>query len=43
MREPVRPQESPSLASRLMWFILLWAAGVATVACVAYLIRLVLM
>jgi hypothetical protein len=29
--------------SRLGWFVLLWAAGVATVAAVGYLIRLALL
>jgi hypothetical protein len=32
----------PRLASRLMWFIGLWLAGVATVAAVGYAIKLAL-
>lgn len=29
----------PPLGSRLLWFVALWAAGVATVGAVAYVIR----
>ena len=32
--------DRPSLTSRLIWFAGLWLAGVATVAAVAYGIRL---
>jgi hypothetical protein len=35
-----RPGRWPS---RLAWFVLLWAAGVATVAAVGYAIRLALL
>ncbi|MBL8566534.1 MAG: DUF2474 domain-containing protein [Hyphomicrobiaceae bacterium] len=38
-RLPGGAQPSASLARRLMWFVLLWAGGVATVAAVAYAIR----
>lgn len=31
-----------SLASRLLWFVVLWVAGVASVAAVAYAIRFVI-
>ena len=34
------PADRPTLASRLFWFVGLWLAGVATVAAVAYGIRL---
>lgn len=30
----------PGLARRLLWFVLLWCAGVATLAVIAYAIRL---
>lgn len=30
------------MARRLMWFVLLWAGGVATVATVAYGLRLMI-
>ncbi len=33
-------QNPPPLAQRLMWFVLLWLAGVGTVALVAYGLRL---
>lgn len=32
---------APGLAMRLGWFVLLWLSGVASVACVAGLLRLV--
>ena len=35
-------QEGP-LARRLLWFVGLWLAGLATVSAVAYLIRLWIM
>jgi hypothetical protein len=35
-----RSGDHPSLASRLIWFVGLWLAGVVTVAAVAYGIRL---
>ena len=34
------PNDRPTLTSRLIWFVGLWLAGVATVAAVAYGIRL---
>lgn len=33
----------PKTATRLLWFVGLWIAGVAVVASVAYAIRLVLL
>jgi hypothetical protein len=30
----------PPLASRLMWFVALWVAGVAAVGAIAWLLRL---
>jgi len=33
----------PATLRRLAWFVALWAAGVAAVGAVAYLIRLVLL
>jgi hypothetical protein len=38
----LRPDEQkpPPLAQRLMWFVVLWLAGVGTVAIVAYGLRL---
>lgn len=43
MRPPERPDRSPGLTYRLLWFIGLWIAGVAVVAAVAYAIRWALM
>jgi Protein of unknown function (DUF2474) len=34
--------EAPRLARRLIWFAILWAGGVAAVAALAFLIRLLL-
>lgn len=33
----------PQAATRLLWFVGLWVAGVAVVASIAYAIRLVLL
>jgi hypothetical protein len=38
-----RRNADSSLARRLLWFIVLWLAGVAVVGCVALLIRTLLM
>ncbi len=38
-RLPAGGPPPASLARRLMWFVLLWAGGVGTVAAVAYAIR----
>jgi hypothetical protein len=34
-----KPERLPPAIRKLMWFIVLWAAGVGTVAVVAYGIR----
>jgi hypothetical protein len=36
-------RDSRALSSRLLWFVVLWLAGVATVGTVALLIRSVLL
>ena len=36
-------RDNPALASRLLWFVALWLAGIIAVAAVAFLIRSVLM
>ena len=38
-RLPDAGHQPASFARRLVWFVLLWAGGVATVAAVAYAIR----
>lgn len=43
MRRPQRHGGSPSLGSRLLWFVGLWIAGVVAIAAVAYAIRWAIM
>jgi fatty acid desaturase len=37
------PKSAPKSARRLLWFVALWAAGVAAVACVSLLLRFILL
>jgi hypothetical protein len=32
--------QPPSLPRRLLWFVVLWASGVATVGTISYILRL---